>query len=960
MPTPISRVTKPAKSAGGGFAIMSNFVRLLGGTVAVRRLLLCGAALFATPAFAEVAPDVADRTTEAPADATSAIATDAAADRPVTDEAPPEIIVTGKRPIAESEAAALLVQRRSDSLVAVVASDSVGRLPDQNVAQAAGRLPGVAVQRDQGQARYISLRGLPINWTTIAIDGISIVSPEGRDTRYDSIPSAIASQIIVRKAVTPDMTGETVGGQVDIRTRSAFDYPGLHIAGKIGAGINDLGDKKEYDGQLVISDRFDSGIGDIGLLVAGSYYKRDMITDNFETDWEVVSQDRQPGGADRIWARETENKLYRLTRRNYSLSGRLDWEPVAGSRIFAQSIFTTFTDDERRDNYIFDLDDRQSDNTRPATPACVVPISQPVSSANSGYADVCIGNTPLVGTIFGIDINQRATLRAFEQSIFTNTLGGDHRFGEQDSWNLGWRVNFTRAKDDRSVLGEARFDSPSTRTLRPTVRYDLSDPQLARVELYRTIFAGGRYSAGDRVTDIDQFTRTLSTLTSSDFVDITKAYTAKADLSRDWTSGTGTIRVQVGGQWDQRTKEANESRLSVNTAQARVLGLSTTFEGLTSPGFQGKIPLGYDFRYFNPDQIRSFVRTAEVGGFKFEPLLGNFYNVREQISAGYAMGRYADDWGSLLAGVRAEKVDNRGRAFVTLSGVSTPIEVENDYTLLFPSAHLNFNLDSTKKLRLSYNTGAARPDYDQLRPNFTFSDSNQSVSGGNPEAKPERAAGFDAYLEWYTRPQGYLMIGAYTKRLTDVLFSDSRTFGLDVLNSGGIDRSDYTFSTIVNGGKGRIWGLEAAFQQQLEPYTQQLGLPDFLGGFGVTANVNYNKSRATTPDGERVPLPGTSKWVVNVGGYYEKYGLSMRLQYQYRTAWLNSLGAVADGGLQYWAADGELDFSARYALNKSFEVYFDAANLLNGPGRRYVRDSQYTIEWERFGRRFTGGLRFSY
>ncbi len=126
-----------------------------------------------------------------------------------------EIVVSGSRPIAESEAAALQIQRTSPSLVSVIASDSIGRLPDQNVAQAVSRLPGVGVQRDQGQARYITLRGAPINWTTLSIDGINVVSPEGRDARFDSIPSAIASQIIVRKAVTPDMTGETVAEQTE-------------------------------------------------------------------------------------------------------------------------------------------------------------------------------------------------------------------------------------------------------------------------------------------------------------------------------------------------------------------------------------------------------------------------------------------------------------------------------------------------------------------------------------------------------------------------------------------------------------------------------------------------------------------------------------------------------------------------------------------------------------------------
>jgi TonB-dependent receptor len=153
------------------------------------------------------------------------------------------IVVTGSRPIAESEAAALQVQKNSDSLVSVVSSDAAGRLPDQNIAQATGRLPGVAVERDQGQARYISIRGAPNYWTTLSFDGINVVSPEGRDARFDSIPSAIAAQIIVSKAVTPDMPGETVSGNVNVITRSAFDYDGFHFAGKAGYGIAELGNR---------------------------------------------------------------------------------------------------------------------------------------------------------------------------------------------------------------------------------------------------------------------------------------------------------------------------------------------------------------------------------------------------------------------------------------------------------------------------------------------------------------------------------------------------------------------------------------------------------------------------------------------------------------------------------------------------------------------------------------------
>jgi len=885
--------------------------------------------------------------------ATAAAAQTAQDQEPV----PGEIIVTGARPIAESESLALRIQRASDSLVTVAAADGVGRLPDQNIAQAASRLPGIAVERDQGQARYISLRGAPNYWTTLSFDGITVVSPEGRDTRYDSLPSALASQIIVRKAVTPDMTGETVAGQINIRTRSAFDYKGLHAQAKLGGGYVELGSRQEYEGQLVLSDRWSTGIGEIGVLLSGSYYQRDMVTDNFENDWEPVAQDVQPGNANRIWARETENKLYRLTRKNYSYSGRLDWEPVSGQRFFVQSIFTTFTDDEARDNYIFDLDDRQGDLNRPATSACaIVPNAQPTTS---GYADVCIGNTPLLGTVYGIDINQRATLRAFEQSIFTTTIGGDQEF--DNGWNLSWRANYTRAKDDRSVVGEARYDSPSTRNLRPTVSYDLRDRDFARIRLFRTITTTNptTFRAGDAVVDIDQFQRPLTSLVSNDFVDITKAYTGKFDVTKELDLFGGEGKLMFGFQFDQRTKEANEIQYAANTAQATALGISTTFadQSLNIP-FKGEIPLGYSFRYFDLEKMRANVRVLRQN----RPatfLANNFYNVREQVYAGYFAGRVGYDWGSVLAGARVEHIKNRGSAFAN-GNLNLPVTVENDITLVYPSLHVNYDMAEDKKLRVSFNTGAARPDYDQLRPNFTFNDQNLTISGGNPFAKPEKAYGVDAYFEWYIQPQGYISVGVFYKRIEDVLFDQTRTFNSDALDSGGVDRSQYLFTTIGNGGKGHIFGAEIAVQTQLEPYTEDLGLPDWIGGFGLSTNFTFNDSSATTPDGDKVPLPGTSDIVYNLGVYYEKYGLSVRANYQKRTDWLDGLGSVADGGDFYWTTDDELDVSARYAITPNVEVYFDASNLLNQPGRRFVRDRQFTIEWERFGRRYTGGVRVTF
>lgn len=895
----------------------------------LRALLLAASALTAAPAFAQ-----------------------AAAPAPETDE----IIVTSSRPIKESEAAALEIQKKSDSLVSVVAADSVGRLPDQNIAQAISRLPGVAVQRDQGQARYVNLRGSPLNWTTLSFDGINIVSPEGRDARFDSIPSAIASQIVVKKAVTPDMTGETIAGNVNIITRSPFDYSGLHVALRGGAGHVDLGSGREYEGTAVLSNRWETGIGDIGILVSGSYYSRQQATDNLETDWETVSRDLRPGtGPTRVWGRETENKLYRLTRANYSYTGRLEWRPDAQNKFFITSIYSAFTDNELRSNYIFDLDDQEG-RLPNSTAAC--PATPFLAPNTTGYADVCAGNTPFLGTVYGIDINANLLSREFKQSVFVNTVGGDHEFG--DGWALAWRGNYTQSKDDRSAPAQLNYDSPGFGTdganaiNRPTVFYDLRDTQLSKVELYRTVRAtDGTLSRGSRVLAIQDFPLTLTRVRGTRAEDTTNAYSAKVDISKE-TTLFGDTRFNFGGQYDNRTKEVDERLLDVSSAATFAqAGINTAPGAFNIPDpYKGKLPLGYTFPYFSKAGIVGAVRSLEAFA-AYNPVNANYYKVTEKVYSGYAMGVTTFDWGNIVYGARYEHVKNTATAFSQLGLIT----VGSTFNQLYPSVHVNWNIAEEHKLRVSFNTGAARPDYPVLRPNFTFNDVSQTVSGGNPDATPEKTRGIDVYYEFYPTGGGFISLGVFYKHARDVLFSSSRVFNSDVLDSGGFDRSQYILSTIVNGGTGYIYGAEGAFQMRIDDVTPDAG---FWGGFGIQANATLNRSKATTPTGEKVRFPGTSDFVANVGPYYEKYGFSARVSYQVRSSWIDGLGTPGVGGDAYWARDEELDASARYAVTKNFELYADLSNLLNGPGRRFAGVDARTLERETFGRRYTAGFRLTY
>jgi TonB-dependent receptor len=559
--------------------------------------------------------------------------------------------------------------------------------------------------------------------------------------------------------------------------------------------------------------------------------------------------------------------------------------------------------------------------------------------------------------------------------VFTNTIGGDHELG---AWNVKWRGNFTRSIDDRSQPAQLNYDSPSFGTNganaanRLTVGYDLTNPQLAKVQLFRTIRnADGTFSRGAQVTAIEDFPRTLARLRSLKAQDVTEAYTAKLDISREASVFGAQTVFAAGLRYDDRTKTANEYLLELSTpAQFAAAGIPTGYGAIAKPGgFQGEIPLGYTFQYFDRDKILGLVEQAKAVS-PFVSTDANFYDVGEKVYSAYAMATTTTNWGSVIGGARVEHIRNDARAFSSLG----LIDVKSSQTLVYPSLHVNWDVNDRMKARLSFNTGAARPDYDQLRPNLSIDDANATISGGNPDAKPEKAKGVDLYVEYYTMPRGFLSIGAYYKDVTDVLFDSTRTYGQTNLNAAGVDRSGYVYSTIINGGKGYIMGIEGAIQQQLDPFTADLGLPDWMGGFGVQLNATINKSRADTPatgatPSRKVRLPGASDAIYNLIAYYEKYGFSARVSYQNRSAWLDAIGAVdtiggvvrgVDGGDFYWAKDNELDASVRYAINGNVEIYGDFANLLNGPGRRYVGSSAYTIEHETFGRRYTGGVRVTF
>lgn len=889
------------------------------------------------------------------------------------------IVVTGSRPIQESDRAALNVQRNSLALVSVLSADEAGRLADQNIADALSRLPGIAIEKDQGQARYVNLRGQPRRWVNNSIDGINVVSPEGRDTRLDNIPTAIASQLVVNKAVTPDMPGDSVAGNVDIKTRSAFDYRGRRITGNLQLGRLELGGGREIDTSLVVADKFFDN--KLGILAQASFYEREMITDNWETDpylrpggtvlgaTSISGIDRRAGSETRRWAREYENKPYRLTRGNISGSLRADWRPTETDKLFLQTVYSQFTDIELRNNYIFRLDNGATNTPTTPCPAVIAP------QTNSGAYDICNGNTPTQGIVYGARINSNFRTGDIKEYISTSSLGGSH---ETFGWNLDWRLNFTETEDGQDLTGTPSFQSPALVTSRPTVAYDFTNVANNTVRLFTTNLAGTVRSRGAAVANIEDFPMEFVDIISAEGGDITSAWTGKFDVTRNF-SGTGfDTTVKMGALYTTRTKNRRLTQYRATAANFVTAGVAPpTYNDIAIDGpFQGRYALGYNFRYYSGNRVRDLVASLKARNIgAFQDTSGEFYKVTEEILAGYAMATVKTDWGSVVIGGRVEQTENSSTALPQIGANRILTTVSSEDFGFYPSLHLNYDLNDEMKLRFGLTTGASRPDFDELAPNFSIDDAPNTITGGNPDAKPERAIGLDAYFEYYIKPQGYLQVGVFYKRISDVLFQQQTSFGSTILNTPDRDRSGYSYTTIRNGGDGYIRGLDLAYNQFAEQLVEATDMPKWMGGFGVRLSATFSESEIEVPaigvasPSRKVVLPGSSDAVYNAALVYEKYNLSLKLAYQYRTKWLQAVGGyttvnnsvVPDGnGDIYWNDSEGLNFSARYELNSTFELTFDGVNLLDSPGRRYANSEANPIEYETFGARYLVGFKFKY
>jgi TonB-dependent receptor len=770
-------------------------------------------------------------------------------------------------------------QRAAASLTNVVASDEIGNFPDQNAAESLQRVPGVSLYRDQGEGRYIVLRGLNYTFTSVKVNGGSFAGADlgERATALDVIPADALAAIEVTKVPTPDMDGEGLGGQVNIRTKSPFEYDGL------AASLTVQGQYADQSGQFsqkfngFVSQRF----GDekqYGLLIAPTWQVREFGSYNFETGGAWVSPD--DNGTPFYTAEALEFRDYVIERERYGMNAAFETRPSSVTSVSVNAGYNRFTDTESRHMTIFDFTEGTLESA---------------TADSATYTDL---------RRYG----RRLRIREKDQEVTTISAGFETRPG---AWTVQGQAAYTRGKEQRPDELTARF---RRNTRDAEVRYETEGPyRLTVTQLAGASFLDPASYAFQRVDLINEWGEEVET-------DI--AFNAQRDFD-----GTGVPSyLKFGGRYRAKEKDAESEAYELDAAPA-----SFTFANLAEPAS--------DYPYLrvprlSTDAVRKAFyadRSAFTGERLFEDSEFEDFAISEDVLAAYVMGGAAFGRLNVIGGLRVERTEfeTTGRELDLVNETSTSRTAGRDYTNWLPGVHLRF--DATEKLvfRASWSSSLARPAFGDTAFRSAINSDDLEVTRGNPALEALESVNWDVSVEYYLPSLGVLSAAVFHKEIEN--FSYEYEDPTPVVING----EDYELTSFANGSEGTITGIELAYQQQLRM------LPAPFDGLGLLANVTFLDSEASYPTrpGEDVPFIGQSDYTGNVGLTYEKAGFFARLAMNFRSERLREdepLGGSAPQDL-YVDDFSQLDLTMRYRFAPQWEVFAEFLNLTDEPFRVFLK-----------------------
>jgi len=794
----------------------------------------------------------------------------------------------------EGRSRALQQKQNQTNISDIISADAIGNLPDRNVAEAVSRLPGVNLSLDQGEGRYVSIRGVEPNLNQVLIDGAVAAAPGGtrlgRAVPLDTLGAGQVSSIEVVKSVTPDLDANSLGGTLKIKTASPFDRKGRFLSGSVGANYNESADKSNLEARVNYSDIFADGKW--GIALGTSYDRRDYSNHWIQTGWNL----RTINGADVHLPNGAEIKPEEGHQTRFGGNLTLEYRPDKDTQFYLRPNYSTSKRFEHTVEVLHSVDNAANrvtllsptkatfDGTRTRTERRDFrgEREQTLFSVSAGIKKV-VGD---------FTIEPMVTLsKAKEDRLYDNILAFRNNTGGTGPITIDWS-----SFDFSSVSVDPAIDIPSKYTLRRTREdYGIADEdtRTAKVDVTwnlekilgrsASVKSGFKYTERDRITDLE------------------------------------SRRLVPVGNWN--------------------LGVVSTLPSV--PVYDGRFQSGFLIDHFptfayirnnpaltTPDPVDSAANSIE-----------DDYQINEYIYAAYAMGSMKFNKFTLLGGLRWEKTDATIRAVEARFAGSTllgrfPTSGATSYDKVFPNLQGVYRFTDRLVGRAAITQTIGRPAYEDARPlanfrydplgsaaldpvNFPFSG---TLSIGNPQLGPYDAQNFDLSLEWYVGGSGILSVAYFRKEIDDPIYTYSETQERVRYNNIGLQTLSLTSRR--NADQGQISGVE------FNIYTPFRFLPGPFSGFGIDANFTMISSDLTVPTrpGADLPFFRQPESIANVTLFYERGKFSGRVAWNRADEQLYTLGSVLLNDV-YLLPREQYDVQLRYRINDAFSIGASVRNL---------------------------------
>lgn len=840
-----------------------------------------------------------------------------------------EVLVTAERPSAEAEE--VNRERNADNVVQVLTADVIRSLPNANMADALGRLPSVTIERDEGEGKYVQVRGTEPRLTNTTIDGINVPSPESgvRQIKFDAIPADIVESVEINKTLQANMDGDGIGGSINLVTKTAGERPTMNVS-SMGGYTPILGGRGLTENTATLGQRFGASKR-FGILFGGSYDWNGRGIDDTEPVPDIATL---PSGTQARYFEAADIREYRYYRSRWGVAGSADYKIADGSNIYARLLYSDFHN--YGDRWVYSL----TDNTTGIL----------LQGANGCATDPTTGLTtqPCTGVPSFND-----QIRRPDYAIGSLLLGGKHVLST--TW-YAWDVSASRSRQ----IGEVgdRTASFTSGLASSSCQFDLANT----TSLYLPQWTPSCFTEAYQGQSNFPLTR----------MQVNKGLTAQLNLqatgamAKRYHLGSRLATIEVGGKFRTGHKFANTSTDNyVPTGTGPQLGsFPNSFSN--SDYYQGAYKLGPNPSFNAIYSAFKADLAANPSNYTLTPDISSQFDLIEQVAAGYVMNTVDFNRVRLVAGVRFEN-SNLNTAAPIFDGNGNFLGISSNngsYLKALPSASLRFTLGKDTYLRTIYSRGLSRPDpqdiaqavsYNFIAPN----DPRNSVSLGNPNLRAELSDNVDILIEHYINPFGMITAGYFYKNLTDPIVSHTGIITSYQPPVPGAPAGSYTVTQPFNAGSAWIHGFEAAYLQHLS------FMPGMLKGLGFSANYGYTASRiAFGPDFGRADHPrllrnAPNSW--NISPTYDRGRISARVGLSYNEANIAGYGNGPAGpfGDNYFYSHLQFDAQGSVRLASGLQFIMYGLNINNEVFGFYNGSPQYMVQREFYRPTIAAGFRWS-